>query len=150
MKIYITIGLPASGKSTWTKKRKLPYISSDEIRNQIFGIQFDQAYEKYVWRTVYKMIGFAIAAKSDFIIDATNLNEMYRNEMIDYIRAVRDDVIIIAVAFKTSAQTCIERDAKRNIGQVGESVIRMFEIDYIRFWKTDIEKRNEFDGWLIV
>lgn len=96
------------------------------------------------------MIGFAIAAKSDFIIDATNLNEMYRNEMIDYIRAVRDDVIIIAVAFKTSAQTCIERDAKRNIGQVGESVIRMFEIDYIRFWKTDIEKRNEFDGWLIV
>lgn len=39
--IYITVGLPGSGKSTWAKafarEKDIPYLNTDELSESIFG-----------------------------------------------------------------------------------------------------------------
>lgn len=80
-KCIILSGIPCSGKSTFTSKYKIPKISCDDIRLELFGKKYkhNNADEAQVWDTFDHLI--SIQTK-DFMIDNTNTKKSYINHVI--------------------------------------------------------------------
>jgi predicted kinase len=82
--LYIPVGLPRSGKSTWAKSFGPPIVCPDSIRLAIHGKPFDPTYEKEVWRTARIMVeSLFISGHRAVILDATNLSKKNREAWKD-------------------------------------------------------------------
>lgn len=115
--IYTLVGLPASGKSTFTKTLKnCVVVSSDEIREQLFGSAECQDNPKLVFDTARKRIAEALKNNKNVIFDATNINHKARKLTLNF------DAYQVAIFFTTSAEECKKRNAQRE-RHVPESVI---------------------------
>lgn len=117
--LYLLCGLPASGKSTWAKEyanesRRVVHISRDAVR---FSMVDDaEPYfkaEKRVFSQFIKSTQQAIDDKNiDFIfVDATHLNSISRHKVLD--RLDLKDINVVAVAFCTPLDICLERNSQR-------------------------------------
>jgi predicted kinase len=50
MKILIlTVGLPRSGKSSWSRQQTFPVVNPDSIRLALHGLRFAPEAEPFVW-----------------------------------------------------------------------------------------------------
>lgn len=127
--LYLTFGLPASGKSTWAKafvkqsKQEIAYISQDEVAKMVEHIQ-KPAYDSYLTkRIVLNLIQDGMNVLVDTMV-FDNLYEyahMANNYQMDLKIARFDDV---------SLQTCLERNSHRSDNnKVDESIIRDFHQD---------------------
>lgn len=128
--IIITVGLPASGKSTATDKfiKENPTyikVERDELRKAFQNIEFgDRKFEDFITDIQYKAIHSALNNKYNVIISDTNCNIKYLKPLVEEFKYKAN---IIFNVFKTDLETCIERDSKRD-RKVGEPVIRrMYE-----------------------
>lgn len=88
-KIIFLVGIPCSGKSTYTldKKSKFIIISRDSIRLDIFGESYKQNSkdEERVTRVFNtNLIGYLYSG-FDLIIDNTNLKKSYINDILSKI-----------------------------------------------------------------
>lgn len=82
------IGLSGSGKSTLAENqliykttelnRKVAYLSSDEIRKELFGDENDQSHNVKVFEEMFKRTRRALIEGEDVIYDATNLSSKRR------------------------------------------------------------------------
>lgn len=91
---YITIGIPNSGKSTWSKKQGIPILSCDDLRNKRNSGKkyiFDPKIEKEVWEEFYEKVKLM---NRSFIIDNTNCKigsinkikeNLHKNYQIEYV-----------------------------------------------------------------
>lgn len=66
--IYLMIGVPASGKTTWAKEKlkKLDnaiYIGSDSIRLELWGNEQDQQHNRETFQEVFNRIAKAAKEK---------------------------------------------------------------------------------------
>ena len=118
-KLYMLIGIPGSGKSTFCKKylSHLPIESRDEHRlkflkpeDKFFDVEHD-AYQSYV-----SAIANHLKNKQDCVADATHLNFKSRNQLIH--RLYREglslkDYNIIMIYFDIPLGICLERNALR-------------------------------------
>lgn len=131
MKAIITIGVSASGKSTWAKeyalKNKNTIITNrDDLRFSLTGAaswkeyRFDKRLEKTVTELQEATIRQAIAQKHDIIIADTNLNPVYRLKLHELLKAVGYTVEI--KEFPITLEEAWKRDAARTNG-VGKDVI---------------------------
>lgn len=83
-KIIATIGCSGSGKSTWSKeyceniRTITSYISSDKIREELFGDANNQSDGKKVFDTLYSRVVEALQQGIPPIVDATHYNEKNR------------------------------------------------------------------------
>ena len=93
-KIYVLIGPPASGKSTWTRKflesnSDYVVISSDdiiELRAAENGLTYSQAFDKFSGFAVSEMkkqAREAFANKKNIIWDQTNMSSKKRKGIIE-------------------------------------------------------------------
>ena len=153
MKIYIMIGCPGSGKSTWIKRNlgeDFPVVSRDIIREEL-GMcgEGEKALgtgkqEKEVTRIEEERIKGYIREGLDFAIDDTNLNPKYRKPMIQSLRSSRPGITIIGVRVNTPLSECF----RRRTGQIPPAVLRsMWE----KVGKVDPQEFDEFievDGTL--
>ena len=55
MRLVILVGLPASGKSTWLKRNRLPALSSDDVRELLTGDPTNQSINRLVFRTLRQL-----------------------------------------------------------------------------------------------
>ena len=125
--ITLTIGIPASGKSTWAKDF-VKYKSDNTVRvcRDDYRLMLKQAQmldpkgESLVTELVNKAIAAAVGSKYDVIVDATNLNLKYLEPQIEYCRKYGDVKFHI---FDISLDKAIERDKNRE-ASVGDKVIR--------------------------
>lgn len=101
-KAYILIGLPGSGKSTWSEKkmketnpRGIGVVSRDAIRYMINGnykyIEEQQALITDIAAASAKAI---LVRGHDLIVDQINLSKDVREEVINFIKRVENDVEI--------------------------------------------------------
>lgn len=112
------MGLPASGKSTWTQTHKSEnevVISSDAIRAEVFGDVNDQTHNAEVFNLMMKRTCDALKARIDVIYDATNLNSKRRANLIREVeqRCKGITVYFRCVIFAVDWDECIKRNEAR-------------------------------------
>jgi len=131
-KMYMMIGLPASGKSTIAKQisesEGAIIVSSDEIRKEM-GDENDQTNNEKVFKEVEKRLKEYLSQGKDVIFDATNINYKRRRDWLN--RFNKFDIEKIAVLVATTYEECLERNDKRK-RRVPEGVIeRMYFNFYV-------------------
>lgn len=132
-KCIITIGISASGKTTWSKnyckENNAVRINRDDIRASLFGYtlqeyfdnwQDNQDKEPLITSLVYKMANQALKQGKDVIMDATHLQIKY---IKDIVKNIDGDVQFEINWFFENPDVCILRDRDREVS-VGEQVIR--------------------------
>lgn len=155
--VYMTVGLPASGKSSWVKDKEEEYqatvLSSDELRKKWYGSEEHQGDPQKIFDYIYKTAKELLTEGKNVIIDATNINQKRRIQFVkDF-----DEFNKVALYFNTDFFTCIRRDLERE-RTVGHAVIRrMYENlqvpTYIEGWNEvkyfyeidDIRSQDVYD-----
>jgi predicted kinase len=128
--IIVTVGVPASGKSTWAKnfvKENPSYVKveRDDFRYGMKDISIgDRQFENFITELQYKAIHIALNNKYDVIVSDTNCNGKYLKILLEEFKCKAD---VTLKFFTDSLETCYERDANRE-RSVGKDVIdRMFK-----------------------
>ncbi len=114
-KLYVIMGAPGSGKSTFIKNTLSKYafvISRDTLR---FGmVKEHEPYfskEKEVYKEYIRQINENLAGGWDVVADATHLNRASRNKLLNCIQVPNIEINVIWI--KTSLETCLQRNDNR-------------------------------------
>lgn len=122
-KLVMTIGAPASGKSTISKryaeKNGMMYLSTDEARAKFGTGEADQTVSPIAFEYVTKKMRDYLSMGKSVVIDATNMNKEDRSK---FLRDVPAGVKKIALLFEVDREELIRRDAARG-RTVGVGVI---------------------------
>lgn len=144
MKAIITVGIPASGKSTWANQYCLSEnsnavnINRDDIRGDLFNngypidwstYKFSKGKENKVTEEVWDSIHTAASNKNDLVISDTNLNPDRVESMIMRLNELGYECEV--KLFPISFEEACKRDAARSNG-VGYSVIAKMKEQYDR------------------
>lgn len=123
------IGVVASGKSTLAQNLKdmltkmgqpTMIVSSDEIRETVFGDVNDQTHNDEVFKEVRRRINNCID-KMNIIVDATNINVKSRRSLLDIVRD-KENVNKVAYVMTTPIAVC-KRQNRARARTVPEEVI---------------------------
>ena len=142
--LYLMIGLPGAGKSTYTKRRTDAMIASaDEVRREWFGdagLQYtteflnahgidpermteperNKAANIIIWDEVFRRTEDWLSEGKNVVIDGINVLRSVRTNMI---RQFCESAFIIGVWVTTDLETCLRRDGSRS-RTVGEENLR--------------------------
>ena len=118
--LYITVGCPASGKSTYVKnyvdnsKQTGLYLSSDELRAKFGKGETDQTCTNQVFYHIKQKIDEILKDKNDgyLIIDATSINKKNRREYIQL--AKKNKSKIVAWVFERNRDILVDRNKNRD------------------------------------
>ncbi|MDN5347115.1 MAG: hypothetical protein PWP65_679 [Clostridia bacterium] len=113
--LTVLIGPPAAGKSTWRQNFKGEVISTDAIRREKFGVQYDPRIEPAVWRLAYVKLRQALAEGKDVCFDATNTTRARRQPLIRL--AKEYGATVRAVVFLHDLELLLRRNAARPPGK---------------------------------
>ena len=92
MTVYLTIGLPGSGKSTWSRKfaqenENVVIINRDAFRTMIKdNYTFNFRYEPFIKNSTNRAIEQALEYGLDVIVDETHIKAARRIEIVETIR----------------------------------------------------------------
>lgn len=127
--IYMMIGVSGSGKSTFARKvnvetnGKTRIVSSDDIREELYGDASIQNNPKKIFSIVHKRIKEGIEAGEDVVFDATNLTKKNRKSFFIFLKENGIKADVIACVFPTPIEECIARQQRR-VRKVPTSVIQ--------------------------
>lgn len=117
--LYVLIGAPGCGKSTWAKEKKVQgwnVISRDEIRLAYLkdGEDFF-SHEKETFDIYVNHIVASLLCHPNTIADASHVSEGSRAKLLNAIaaRIHPSSYTVIFVYFDTSYATCLRRNALR-------------------------------------
>ena len=113
VKLIMLIGIPGSGKTTYSKELSERYsakvISSDKVRQLYVGID-----EKEVFPTVYKLCVEELKSGKNVILDATHITPKVRKRTFDALDAYGIAYDKVAIFVDTPVEECIRRVEIRN------------------------------------
>jgi predicted kinase len=127
--LYITVGLPGSGKSTYAKNfikdKEIEYLSSDSLRAVYGKDETDQSVTSIVFGHIKRKVDEFLKDGKNVMVDATSVN---RKERSDYINTAKKyGAKVVAIVFKMDRQGLIDRNKKR--GEQGGRVVPDWVID---------------------
>lgn len=148
--IWLTVGLPASGKSTWARfvvdgsGGQLVRVNMDDIRNMLgFGangpLDWTKDLEKVALDVQDKAILSAVKAGKDVVVDNTHIEK----NMPKRIKRLFDGEVKFHVEdfSHVSVEECIRRDSVRDV-QVGSAIIKRMA-SRMQGWKLTDEWMND-------
>ena len=127
--LYIAVGLPGSGKSTYAKDfikgKDIEYLSSDSLRAVYGKGEDDQTVTPIVFGHIKRKVDEFLKDGKNVLVDATSVN---RRERSDYINSAKKyGAKVVAVVFKMDRNGLIARNKKR--GEEGGRVVPDWVID---------------------
>jgi len=153
LKIILTKGLPASGKTTWAKdfiherlvshNEKWKRINKDDLRAMLDNSKWSKQNEQFVLESRDFLVTTALLHGFNVIIDDTNLHPKHEQAMRDLADLMRNKnekiktshPLEIEVEIKdftdVDPKICIERDLKRS-NSVGSKVIMQMYNQFIK------------------
>ncbi len=146
LKVILTKGLPASGKSTWAKQllaenpNTYKRINKDDLRAMLDNSKHSQDAEKFVLRVRDALILLALSEGKHVVIDDTNLAQKHETRIKQLVRGKAE--VIIQDFTDVPLETCIYRDRMRQ-ASVGEKVIRQM---YKQFLQPPVKKVEIVEG----
>lgn len=134
-RLWLTSGVPGSGKSTWVKNKLMRdggiWISRDEIRFSLLKDDEDYfAHEDQVIKLFYKYINAALKNDTigDVFADATHLSPKARTEVLRALN-LDSDIEVNCIFFDVPVNVAIKRNEQREgLARVPRSVIRRMNI----------------------
>lgn len=130
--VKLLIGIPASGKSTWTKEFILNNpnylrINRDDFRLMLKNQQIcEPKIENMITELVYNAIDVALSNKFNILLDNTHVKARYLNDIINHVQYHADVEFQI---FDISLDKAIERDKNRDKSVGAEVITKMYK-DY--------------------
>lgn len=130
--LYLTIGVPGSGKSTAVNKmalrdKRLIVVNPDSIREEITGDPMDQTHNNEIWNIAYGRISHTLAEGYNAVVDATHSSRSWRERDVAMYRAFREGIAVVGIYFNLPLEACLSRNAARD-RVVPESIInRMYK-----------------------
>ena len=122
-KVYVMCGLPGSGKTTIARQIAADLdavvISSDSIREELYGDESVQGNPSVVFDTLYSRAHAAIDDNLSVILDATNVKKRDRARVFKEF----PDNEIAAFVINTPVEVCKQRNGER------ERVVPEYVID---------------------
>lgn len=133
IKVILTRGLPASGKTTWSKdimdKNPGAYkrVNKDELRAMLDVGRWSSTNEKFILKLRDHIILEAVKNGKHVIVDDTNMHPKHE---VRIRQLVKNLAMVEVKDFEIDLDTCIQRDLKRS-NSVGEKVIRQMHQQFI-------------------
>lgn len=121
--LYTMVGLPASGKSTYTStlnKDTTKVVSTDAIRAELYGDEAIQGNGAVVFAEAHKRVAQYLAEGYDVVLDATHVGRKDRRRALTH-KADKH----VAVYVGTDAEECKRRNALRERVVPAEVIDRM-------------------------
>ena len=123
-KLYVLVGVPGSGKSTWVKNQNwmndCVYVSTDEFVEDYAkecGLTYSEVFDDYMPRALELMVERVLWAKSlgkDIIWDQTSTTIKARAKKLRML----PDYYAIAVVFKTPQSAELQRRLTSRRGKI--------------------------------
>ncbi|MER5695804.1 polynucleotide kinase-phosphatase [Streptomyces mirabilis] len=113
LSLVVLIGASGSGKSTFARRHFKPteVISSDFCRGLVADDENDQSASGDAFDVLHYIAGKRLAAGRRTVVDATNVQQESRRQLIDIAR--KHDVLPIAIVLEVPEEVCAERNASR-------------------------------------
>ncbi|MFJ1809492.1 MULTISPECIES: polynucleotide kinase-phosphatase [unclassified Streptomyces] len=113
LSLVVLIGASGSGKSTFARRNFKPteVISSDFCRGLVSDDENDQSATRDAFDVLHYIAGKRLAAGRRTVVDATNVQQDARRQLIDL--AKQYDVLPIAIVLDVPEEVCAERNAAR-------------------------------------
>ena len=131
---YMTVGCPASGKSTWAEqfRDKFAIVSSDAIRAALYGDESIQGNPAEVFELAKQTIVDVLKQGNNVIFDATNMKYKNRMNIMREVNKFSSNYLLkVCEIFVEPVEVLLERNANRE-RHVPEHVIyrmmRQFEM----------------------
>lgn len=141
--LFITKGLPASGKSTYARQLvadsdgKMKRCNKDDLRGMINAGKWHTSTEPFIIAARNEIVKLSLNEGFDVIVDDTNLNPVHERQLRKLAAPVHDFVVVDSF-LDVPLEECIERDAMRKHKpgevEVGEMVIRRMWKDWTKTW----------------
>ena len=150
MKFMMLCGIPGSGKSYLGKQLTGPdtvYLSSDKIREELWGSEEDQQNPGEVFRVMNERLRTALAEGRDVVYDATNTNSKRRLGLLRDIThrfpGIETELHIVA----TTPEQCMlnqeSRERKLDMDVIMKYV-KMFQMPTVSEYWTHVYVHNPF------
>jgi predicted kinase len=157
LKIILTKGAPASGKSTWAKQEiaKDPLswlrINNDDLRGSFNGSVFSGDYEKLIRETRNFLVREGLKRGLNIILDNVNSSKRNWDDVCKLAQEANKDIQVLEKLFYVELEELLERNAKREgTAKVPEEVVKKFFKDLggkqFKFSNAKVEiftKRNK-------
>ena len=132
-KLFLMMGIPGCGKSTWCEKhlnKQTVWISRDIMRFSLLKEGDDYfSKEKEAFQLFIDEINNKLKNNYDVFADATHLNAASRNKVIRNLTIQPDEINVIYI--DVSLETALKRNAQR----AGRSLVPESEVKKMNTWK---------------
>ncbi|MHC5771283.1 MAG: AAA family ATPase [Nostoc sp.] len=129
---HFLIGVPGSGKSALatliSQTGNYEIISTDEIRQQLYGDQTIQGDWQEIETKALKQIDTAFSKGKSVIYDATNYKRAFRMDFLQKAKALTFNLIWIAWYLNRPLETCIRWNQQRTHQVPEEIIISMHKV----------------------
>ena len=127
-KLYLMMGIPGSGKSTWIKDHLLPcqaHVSRDKIRFALVdeGEEYFSR-ETEVFNSFVEQINTFLSNGCDVYADATHISRASRNKLLSRINSHPEEVNLIWINGDLTTALLQNENRKDTRSYVPKSVIR--------------------------
>jgi len=127
--LYLTVGFPYSGKSTWSRKQNVPIVNPDSIRLALHGRRYAQEAEDFVWAIAMVMVrSLFLAGHERVIVDACHNTRKRRDFWVS------TEWDIYYKVFDVTAEECKARALSNDDDDVIPVIDRM-AVQHENLWK---------------